>query len=300
MTSCTWSPWRCQRRSTPSRRKPSRVERRLRARVVEVGVGAEPLEPEPLERQPGDQRLGLRRSRRCPSGLRPSHVPTTARRSRRLNSDSPVTPSGRAVGVDDQEVESLAALALAPRVRRCTPRARSIDVYGPHEKNRVTSGSEPSASSAAASAGVAIAQHRGTGRPSAPRAMVLLRGGRRSPALRRPRQPARAGGGARRRAARRRRRGSCSAATTRCSGRGRPRRVAALRELRPRELDPRQRRPLDRVPRSGAGSTRSLQRAVADCREALGADAVAAARRAPGPGRARRRRATATPPRPPT
>ena len=48
-----------------------------------------------------------------PHHSRPNHEPTVARRSRAASSDRPVTPIGPASRVDDEEVEQLAALALA-------------------------------------------------------------------------------------------------------------------------------------------------------------------------------------------
>ena len=92
--------------------------------------------------------------------------------------------------------------------------------------------------------------------------------------LRRPREPPRARGGARRRPRRRGRAVRCSAATTRCSGRGRSRRSTALRELPDATwirgnverwtADPRQ-APDDDV----------VQGAIAACRDALGEQLVA-------------------------
>ena len=210
--------------------EPDGASARLRARVVEVGVCPEPLEPERHERQAARSSPWTLGWRRYPSERRPSQVPTTARRSRRLSSVSPVTPSGRVVAIDDQEVEPLAALALAGEARDVC-RGCSIDVYGPHEKNFVTSGSEPSSNSAGRIGRRSRSAARATGlAPPLASMLLLARVPTTGAALRRPREPP-ALEAVLADARDARSTGSCSGATTRCSDRGRRDGGTALREL---------------------------------------------------------------------
>ena len=122
-------------------------------------------------------------------------------------------PAGAVLAVDDEQVELLARSRAAPRGGRCRPAAARSTVYGPHENQRVTSGSPASSSSAGASSRRGQAQgQRGTMQRDA------------GAAVRHPRQPTGAGGRARRRPRGRRRRATCSGATTPCSAAGPPRR----------------------------------------------------------------------------
>ena len=111
-TSWSTSPWRWNERRTPSRLKPTRSSADLRAPVAGVGPGGQPVHAEPLERQRGDQRLGLEvRAAAPPAVAEPRADGGVAVAGGELrqagDADRPV------LVVDDQEVEQLAALALA-------------------------------------------------------------------------------------------------------------------------------------------------------------------------------------------
>ena len=88
------------------------LERDLRAAVARVGPGGQAVHPEPLERERGDQRLGLEVGPAAPPAVPEPRadggVPVARRELREAgDADRPV------LVVVDQEVEQLAALALA-------------------------------------------------------------------------------------------------------------------------------------------------------------------------------------------
>ena len=160
-------------------------------------------------------------------------------------------------------------------------------VYGPHENHRVTAGSEASSSSRGASAARRVAQRQRRAGDDERIGLVREHGApmvytRRMlaclydvhgnlPALEAVLADA---GRAGRDAA------TCSAATTRCSAAGRPRRWSGCASSSNALLDPRQRRALDRRARRAAPDNPVVQGAIARRARALGAELVAAMARA--------------------
>ena len=157
-SSCISSPCRCQARSTPSRRKPTRSSARCE-RPLRVRPRRQPLRAEPPERERRDQRLGLGVRPRAP-GV-PSHP--------RPDGGPPVTlgdlgqprhAEHAGVGVDDHEVHDLPALALGRLRAAIHASAWPTSAYGPHENQRVTSGSDASSNSPRRVRGLRIAQRQ--------------------------------------------------------------------------------------------------------------------------------------------
>ena len=130
-------------RSTPSRRKPSLSSARVRALVV-AGWSTRRARsrPQTLEREvqrpaPWTRALAPRAPvARARATCRPSRGGRGGELAR------PVTPIGPCSRSSIDEVELLAALALVRPAARCTPAARRSLGTGPHENQRVTSGSE--------------------------------------------------------------------------------------------------------------------------------------------------------------
>ena len=85
----------------------------------------------------------------------PSQEPTVARRSRRASSRQAGDADRPCSGSTIRKSSSVAGLAPRAAAPRCRPRAARALVYGPHEKKRVTAGSDASSNSRGASAGVA-------------------------------------------------------------------------------------------------------------------------------------------------
>ena len=85
-----------------------------------------------------------------PQNRRPSHVPTMHRRSRAENSESPVMPAAPCSRWTTRR-SSCSPRSRWPARRSTYARGCSTLVYGPHENQRVTSGSRASARRAGAS-----------------------------------------------------------------------------------------------------------------------------------------------------
>src|SRR3954451_15556400 len=149
LTSWWRPPWRCQARSTPSWRKPTPSS----ARVERTFSG---FEYEPTRCMPSSANARCAtiafdsRFAPVPQKSRPNHVPTTQRRSRIESSESPVMPAGPCCRwTTSRSRRSPRARSSSRRSMYCS--GSSTRVYGPHENQRVTSGSPASASRAGAS-----------------------------------------------------------------------------------------------------------------------------------------------------
>ena len=218
--------------STPSRRNPTRssarCERPLRVFAHAVSRSMPSRWNASAQTIALPSKFAPEPHQRCPS-----QEPTVARRSRRASSDRPVTPMTPSTGSTSTKSSSVPSSRLAHSAEMYASGCSS-DVYGPHEKKRVTAGSAR-ARTAAARRRHRVAQRKP--RPADDERVALVRrhgpqgihrahGG---PALRRAREPPGARGGPRGR--RGRRRATSSAATTRCSAAGRRRRSSACRQL---------------------------------------------------------------------
>src|SRR4051812_43717522 len=149
LTSWWRPPWRCQSRSTPSWRKPTpssaRVERTF------SGFEYEPTRCMPSSANARCATIALdSRFAPVPQKSRPNHVPTTQRRARIESPERPVMPAGPGSGgATSRSSRSPRARSSSRRSMYCS--GSSTRVYGPHENQRVTSGSPASASRAGAS-----------------------------------------------------------------------------------------------------------------------------------------------------
>src|SRR3954452_15978528 len=149
LTSWWRPPWRCQSRSTPSWRKPT--PRSARVERTFSGFEYEPTRCMPSSANARCATIAFdSRFAPVPQKSRPNHVPTTQRRSRIESSESPVMPAGPCCRwTTSRSRRSPRARSSSRRSMYCS--GSSTRVYGPHENQRVTSGSPASASRAGAS-----------------------------------------------------------------------------------------------------------------------------------------------------